>query len=187
MVDRIIRAIMSRLGLALLLIGASAVPSAASAELLFTITGGATASFIVDPSPTPSSVVTCCYFELYPMPGTFQGSPATSMTAEFNSGGESFFLFSSSAWILGNGETGTPSPMFSGSLASPTFNIGTYDFSGGFKSADDTTTPISFTVTISDASAVPEPSTWMMLVAGFGMIGGAIRYGRRKAPGFTTA
>ena len=77
--------------------------------------------------------------------------------------------------------------MFSGSLASPTFNIGTYDFSGGFKSADDTTTPISFTVTISDASAVPEPSTWMMLVAGFGMIGGAIRYGRRKAPGFTTA
>jgi hypothetical protein len=177
MVDRIIRAITSRLGLALLLIGASAVPSAASAELLFTITGGATASFIVDPSPTPTAV-TANYFQLYPLSGTFQGSPDSSMLAEFDDDG-GFDLLGSTGTIVSFGIPG----MFSGPLASPTFNTGIYGSIGLFQGI-----PIDFTVTISDASAaVPEPSTWMMLVAGFGMIGGAIRYGRRKAPGFATA
>ena len=34
---------------------------------------------------------------------------------------------------------------------------------------------------ISAVSAVPEPATWGMLILGFGMVGGAMRYGRRHA------
>jgi PEP-CTERM motif len=28
--------------------------------------------------------------------------------------------------------------------------------------------------------AVPEPATWAMMIGGFGMIGGALRYRRRR-------
>jgi len=30
------------------------------------------------------------------------------------------------------------------------------------------------------ASAVPEPSTWALMLGGFGLIGAAVRYRRRK-------
>jgi hypothetical protein len=30
------------------------------------------------------------------------------------------------------------------------------------------------------ATAVPEPSTWAMMIMGFGMVGGAMRSNRRK-------
>lgn len=32
-------------------------------------------------------------------------------------------------------------------------------------------------------SAIPEPTTWAMLILGFGVAGGALRYGRRRSSG----
>lgn len=41
----------------------------------------------------------------------------------------------------------------------------------------------NFTVTGgSPVSPVPEPATWAMMIGGFGMVGGAMRYRRRKTP-----
>ncbi|MDB5453794.1 MAG: hypothetical protein JWO33_2372, partial [Caulobacteraceae bacterium] len=37
-----------------------------------------------------------------------------------------------------------------------------------------------------DVAAVPEPATWAMMIAGFGMIGGAMRH-RRRTPAATFA
>jgi hypothetical protein len=36
------------------------------------------------------------------------------------------------------------------------------------------------TLQISAVSAAPEPAAWAMMMVGFGLIGGAIRYRRRK-------
>lgn len=44
------------------------------------------------------------------------------------------------------------------------------------------------TITLDSVAAVPEPATWAMMIGGFGMIGGAMRYRRRKAQvSFTAA
>ncbi len=40
--------------------------------------------------------------------------------------------------------------------------------------------PLNVGVRIADTPAVPEPASWMMLILGFGAMGGAMRYGRRK-------
>jgi hypothetical protein len=185
MVHRILQIIASNLGLALLLIGASALPSQASAaDVLFTVTGGATASFVIDQSPIPSTVG-FNDFGIGPFSGTFQGTPDEILSANFSNNGLGFTLFlDSSNNFLGLQPISSFEEMFSGPLTSPIFNIGTYDFSGLLNNEAS----IDFTVNISEAPAVPEPSTWMMLVAGFGMIGGAMRYGRRmKAVDFATA
>jgi hypothetical protein len=43
----------------------------------------------------------------------------------------------------------------------------------GFKIAAQR--PVSYTLTFSDAGAVPEPASWAMMIAGFGLIGGILR------------
>lgn len=42
--------------------------------------------------------------------------------------------------------------------------------------------PTTITVTISDAAAVPEPATWLTLIAGFGLMGAAARRRYASAP-----
>jgi hypothetical protein len=46
----------------------------------------------------------------------------------------------------------------------------------------DLTTPSGLRVTASDVivASVPEPSTWAMMLIGFGAVGFAVRYGRRR-------
>lgn len=38
----------------------------------------------------------------------------------------------------------------------------------------------TYSFSIADSGAVPEPATWAMMRLGFGAIGGALRFGRRK-------
>jgi hypothetical protein len=38
----------------------------------------------------------------------------------------------------------------------------------------------TLTITTAASDGVPEPSTWAMMLLGFGLVGGAVRYGRRK-------
>jgi hypothetical protein len=61
---------------------------------------------------------------------------------------------------------GRGAQLYSGSEAIPTILKGTFLLSSGF-------------VTISSVAAVPEPATWAMMLVGFGMMGGALRYRRR--------
>jgi hypothetical protein len=45
----------------------------------------------------------------------------------------------------------------------------------------DQSKPASLLVTLGDATAIPEPATWAMMIFGFGLAGSALR-GRRSAP-----
>ena len=171
----------------LLLVGASCVSSQASAALvLFTLTGPAPASFTLDQSPTPSSV-TPNYFVMTNVVGTFLGAPSSHINLTFNDNGH---------WNIGifnfDGPKivdffGSNAPLFSGTTATPTFNLGTYSFEGAFSSALNLTGGGSTLSITSVPGGVPEPSTWMMMVAGFGLLGGAMRYGNNARAGAKTA
>jgi hypothetical protein len=52
---------------------------------------------------------------------------------------------------------------------------------GTFNVVDFLNSDITGVVTISAVTgAVPEPATWAMMLVGFGMVGGATRYGRKR-------
>ena len=174
----------------LLLVGASCVSSQASAALvLFTLTGPAPASFTLDQSPTPTQV-TSNYFVIDNVVGTFLGAPSSQISLFFDDVG---FLSIRDLIFDGGGLNlnlvdfnGNNAPLFSGTTAAPTFNLGTYSFfavnySDSLGSGDATLTIASVD------GAVPEPSTWMMMLVGFGLLGGAMRYGRNTRAGIQTA
>lgn len=75
----------------------------------------------------------------------------------------------SSSAVLGNAFT-TKSVFFTAGTA------GTLQFFVGTNSADNVG-PIVDNATL-DISAVPEPATWTMMIAGFGLAGGMVRRGR---------
>lgn len=62
--------------------------------------------------------------------------------------------------------------VYSGTEAAPMFSIGQFALSDGLD---------SFTLDVSDCGCtpnapVPEPSTWLMMIAGFSLLGGSMRY-----------
>lgn len=61
------------------------------------------------------------------------------------------------------------------SLAGLGLETGVYTWNWGQGATAD-----SFTVRIGQASAVPEPGTWAMMLFGFGLLGAAMRYRRRS-------
>lgn len=157
----------------LLFVGASCVSSQASAALvLFTLTGDVTASFTLDQSPTPTSV--------YPNNFLINNVAATLLGASDTVGldfrRDDFDIDSQFTIITLQGSR----PLFSGTYAAPTFNLGTYSFADTVASADGEQFTGNSNLSITSVNgAVPEPSTWMMMVAGFGLLGGAVRYGRK--------
>lgn len=72
---------------------------------------------------------------------------------------------------------GTSSATYNGTFAQIGLIAGTYIYTWGSGADAD-----SMTVNIGPiASAVPEPSTWAMLLVGFGLIGATARYRRRHS------
>lgn len=61
--------------------------------------------------------------------------------------------------------------LFAGTTADPAFLIGTHDLFYGDSTAPDAVLTIS---------SVPEAATWIMMILGFGLIGGLIRRTSRK-------
>ena len=168
----------------LLLVGASCVSSQASAALvLFNLTGGATVSFTLDQSPTPFSV-SSGGFGVDSFTKTVQGA-LVHVLAGFGTNGGFFLKFGTTTVdVMSYSHT----PLFSGTTATPTFILGNYSLRGDITTLDH---PKSFGgVNLSITSVpggVPEPSTWMMMVAGFGLLGGAMRYGNNARAGAKTA
>ena len=66
---------------------------------------------------------------------------------------------------------------FTGSFTS----AGTLDLFFWDENNGDNTGTIAANITTGQQSAVPEPATWAMMLAGFGAVGASIRYRRRKA------
>ncbi len=159
---------------ALALSAATVVPagSANAAPLLFTLSGTATGSFILDEDATP--------YEIDPeRSATFEtdfeyGGPATSVFVDFYTtelgGGlrmrpvEGTWQGSSAIYnLLGDA-------LFSGALEAPHFTPGAYALSLGTNQPKDTTLVISALT-----APVPEPATWALMIVGFGAIGLAAR------------
>lgn len=149
-----------------LALAASASPAAA-ADLLFTLSGDASASFVLDQNPVPDAVFFDSEFRIGPTDGTYEGAPITFSQLYFfaeNAGGA--FAFDSPAGNLAF----AGAQLFSGTVDAPSFVVGTYSL------VDYYTGGGSFTLTIGDVvTAVPEPASWAMMIAGFGLVGGALR------------
>lgn len=138
----------------------SAVPAAA-ATYLFKIDGPQTVRFTLPSSPSPSVVDPGNYFVLYSVSGRIDGS-----SASFDLGFGSptyFFNFGLLSPTVGPGILGSGPTLYTGTEAAPTFKTGVFALEPGY------------TLTI---GGVPEPSTWGMLIVGFGLSGLAMR--RRK-------
>ena len=133
--------------------------SAANASVyLFSLTGPHTATFSLNSSPTPSATGTG-FFTLLNVSGTSDGAATTFSQLNFfdsaHDGGYNLF--------------GGPQ-LFTGTLASPTFTLGTFALSdNGFAS-------FNYSLSITNAAAVPEPATWAMMLLVFAGMGVALRH-----------
>jgi hypothetical protein len=167
---------MLRAGLAT--IALSMAGSAKAATMLFTLTGGAfNATWQLDSNPVPDFVGRpTAGISFFSVPGTIGGASATFRTVYFyaqpgsagglrlatDSGGNVFDSFGPQLYL---------SPG-----SAPTFVAGTYALDGFFDENSPSFTPSTLTIApLTTSGAVPEPTTWAMMLAGFGLVGGAMR------------
>ena len=163
----------------ILVIGASVVGFALSSPanatlLLFNFFGpSGTALFQLDSNPTPdfsSTFIGSDQFGFNNVSGTFGGQPGTASTISFGTG--IFSSLSITAPNLGFTQFSSPT-LFSGTRTAPVFSTGSFTLVNPFFG--------NGTLNISQASgSVPEPGTWLMMIVGFGFLGGTLRYRRRS-------
>lgn len=153
--------------------GAGMSVSAQAQALNFELTGARTATFTL-PSSTPSSFSSSFVGDQIFFNNIFGTFGGTAGNANISFGTNLISTFQIQSPTLGFTQLSGPD-LFSGPASSPTFNLGTFNLSGGFLSG-------ASTLTISRASvvaAVPEPATWTMMLLGFGAIGFSVR--RRRS------
>lgn len=154
---------------------ATAVPASA-ATLFFELTGGRNVTFSLDSNPTPDSSQTFLGEQaaFFNVAGTVNGVATTIDTISFGTG--IFAPLSINAPGLGFTQFSGGGPLFSGPGNAPVFAPGTFQMTNAFFPEQNSTLVISEQV----AAAVPEPSTWAMMLLGFGFIGGAMRSAKRR-------
>lgn len=142
----------------------TAIPAMA-APILFQLSGGKTATFTIDSAAVPDFFSVGAFgnqISFNNVSGIFGGAAGnaaigfgTNIFAQLNIGGTA----------LGFTQYGGPD-LFTIVNDKPVFNFGTFNLSS------ITSGPAQITIA---AGAVPEPTTWGMMILGFGMIGGAVR------------
>ncbi|MGA8448145.1 MAG: PEP-CTERM sorting domain-containing protein [Roseiarcus sp.] len=134
---------------------AFAAGGAQATELVFTITGaGNIITFDLPQHPTPDSYTLGQFFTFTSVDGTFDGTPtvfdgATFWNPDQDTGDLHLDSFSPYFGDI----------LYTGMESSPTFKTGSFDIGDG---------EFSYTLTI---SAVPEPSTWGLMLLGFAGLG----------------
>ena len=145
---------------------------AQAATYLFSYSGDATATFTLASSPTPDFIDTDFSFTI------------SNVLVNFNSVDtieDAFF------YTLGEGGgfgvfgliDATGPELYTGTQSAPVFKLGTFEtvaFSSG--QAGTGTLVISEVPFVND---VPEPASWAMLIAGFGLVGATMRRRRNAA------
>jgi hypothetical protein len=164
----------------MLMLGLAAPADAAL--LQFTISGSDTnaeltpavfASFQLDSTPTisPVNVAPDAGFAIADVPGTFQYGETVQTTPQpinfFHANQGGGLAIGLDLFLLLDGPQ-----LYTGPEATPTFRTGDFTlttFAYG--------SPISMKIT--QVAAVPEPASWAMMLTGFGLVGGMMRYRRR--------
>jgi hypothetical protein len=143
--------------------GLSLVPATAqAAELLFELSGDATASFMLNSNPTPDSSDSDMFY-IDSVDVIFNGVPNVYDLQFYSSELGGGFSFTDDLNYTGN-------TLFSGSTSDPVFSTGVFalsDYAGNGG---------AYTLSISSVrGAVPEPASWAMMLIGFGGIGYSLR------------
>jgi hypothetical protein len=101
-----------------------------------------------------------------------------------NGGYQPFSINVAFSWVLANGTLGSENRSFStdGIYVPTTFTFN----NGALKSFSFTPVgAVQFdNIVVNAAAAVPEPATWAMMIAGFGLVGGAMRRSSKSRPAF---
>ncbi len=158
----------------------------------FTLTGPFAAVWTIDSSPMPDEVGTAGdSFVVHDVSGNYSQIPGNEnasvkyladiqfYTDEVSGGFQIYNYYNDDTSLL----TTDGYQLFTGTVFAPTFKI------GSFALVDDNDEETSFNLTIEHAitvAAVPEPSTWAMMIGGLGIAGGALRL-RKKKVTFQTA
>ena len=144
-------------------------------DLLFTLSGTDNASFLFDPGSsflqsTYNGYTSDSYFNLG---GSLNGAATTFTLGVFDAAGGGGFELRSPLLTSDIVPDGTV--IFQGTLDAPIFATGTFTFNHDFLRGS-----INDKLVISDGTpppAVPEPGSWMMMLAGFAAIAVWIRRG----------
>lgn len=167
----------AKLALAGVVAAGIAAPAAAVEMVSFTATGAFDATWTLPKSPTPDVVFTDA-FRINDVAITFNGSPVTALIEFYDAGGGG----GACADIVCSLFDLYGPALFSGSVTAPTFLTGTFSLNQGSPSGPGVRLTIA---DIGNGGVIPEPATWAMLIAGFGLVGSALR--RRRAVEGVTA
>ncbi len=139
----------------------------------FVVTGDYSASWQMDSSPTPDDWGDGFRFVLSDYPGNFPGSTNGTVSISFYSdgagGGMVLNDLASFTMLLNTASE----QLYTGTEAAPTFKLGSFAMTGW---GDGT----EYTLTISNAAAVPEPESYALMLGGLGLVGMAVAR-RRKS------
>jgi hypothetical protein len=156
---------------------AIAAPAAATTTYNFNLTGSYTATWSMPVSPTPTyafnplAVFTGITFT---QPGNVAQTADLLIFPSSTGGGIAIYTAGGKTLYFGSG-----GEIFTGAITTPTFKTGTFAFFDADNVQNGT-----LTISAPSVGGVPEPASWAMLIAGFGLSGAAMR--RRRA-GATTA
>lgn len=142
---------------------AIAAPAAAATNYDFTLInpGVYTYTWTLPASPVPSTSNAV----RFNIDGVDVNGVNSSLAFYSNFNNLSFLLYRGVTFSTFTGPT-----LFAGTTAAPTFTLGTFALSSNHELA----------IAAQSVGGVPEPASWMLLIAGFGLAGTALR--RRRAP-----
>jgi len=139
----------------------------------FSLTGDYTATWQLESSVTSDDSADGQAFVLFDVPGTFTGASTSVVDLYFYSasfdGGVEIHDFAAGDTVLlsTNGDQ-----LYTGTEGAPTFKLGTFALTEYQGTG-------SYTLTVTDVSAVPEPESYALLLAGLGAVGTVVARRRR--------